>query len=82
MATPTVGPSPAPPFPMPQLAYAYLALADADDPPAPQRTLPHILSAAVASLALAIGAPAGYLVLGPADHPVGPLAAKLSLDDE
>ena len=60
---------------MPPLASAYLALAD-DGDPLPQRTLPRMLAAAAASVVLAVGAPLGFLVVNPSDHPIGPLSSK------
>jgi hypothetical protein len=67
---------------MPQpLAHAFLALAD-DDAAADQRTVPRMLTAAVAAVVLAIGAPLGFLVVNPGDHPVATLSSKVSLDDE
>jgi hypothetical protein len=67
---------------MPQpLAHAFLALAD-DDAVTDQRTIPRALTAAVATVALAVGAPLGFLALNSADHPVATLATKVSLDDE
>jgi hypothetical protein len=67
----------------PSLAHAFLALAD-DDASVDQRTRPRVFAAAVAAVALAVGAPAGYLSLHPSDHPVGALSSKFSLglDDE
>ena len=65
---------------MPPLAQAYLALAD-DPEPISQRTLPRALAAAAATVALAIGAPLGLLVVK--DHPVGPLtSSKFTLADD
>jgi hypothetical protein len=63
------------------LADAYLALAD-DDAFVDQRTRPRILTAAVAAVVLALGAPAGYFSAHPSDHPVGALSSKVGLDDE
>jgi hypothetical protein len=65
----------------PPLAHAFLALAD-DDAAADQRTIPRMLTAAVAAVVLAIGAPLGYLAVKPADQPIATLASKVSLDDE
>ena len=68
---------------MPPLASAYLALAD--DDPLPQRTLPRVLAAAAATIVLAVGAPLGFLIVNPSDHPIGPLSSKsafASSDDE
>jgi hypothetical protein len=65
-----------------QLAYAYLALAD-DPEPVSQRTLPRVFAAAAASVAIAIGAPLGFLVVNPSDHPIGPLSSsKFALADD
>jgi hypothetical protein len=64
----------------PPLAHAFLALADDDLPE--QRTLPRVVTAALAAVVLALGAPAGFLVVDPSDHPVATLASKVSLDDE
>jgi hypothetical protein len=69
---------------MPPLAYAYLALAD-DPEPVDQRTLPRMFAAAVATVVLAIGAPLGFLVVNPSDHPIGPLSSSkftVAADDE
>ena len=65
------------------LAHAFLALAD-DDSPLDQRTLPRVLAAALAAVVLAIGAPLGFLVVNPSDHPSAALSSKFSLapDDE
>jgi hypothetical protein len=67
----------------PPLAHAFLALAD-DDSFVDQRSRPRIFAAAAATVALALGAPLGYLSLHPSDHPVGALSSKFSLgsDDE
>jgi hypothetical protein len=66
----------------PPLAHAFLALAD-DPQPVDQRTLPRMVAAAAASLALAVGAPLGFLVINPSDHAIGPLAgSKLTLADD
>ena len=62
---------------MPQLAYAYLALAD-DPEPVDQRTLPRMFAAAAATVVLAVGAPLGFLVVNPSDHPIGPLSSQVS----
>ena len=64
----------------PPLAHAFLALAD-DDAAPDQRTLPRVVVAAVAAVALAVGAPLGFLVVKPSDQPVATLATKVSLDD-
>jgi hypothetical protein len=64
----------------PPLAQAFLALADDDSLPA-QRTLPRAVTAAVAAVALALGAPLGFLVVEPGDQPVATLANKFSLDE-
>ena len=65
---------------MPQLAYAYLALAD-DNDAAPQRTLPRMVAAAIASVVLAVGAPLGFLVIN--DNSIGPLtSSKFVLTDD
>jgi hypothetical protein len=68
---------------MPSLAHAYLALAD-DDQPAGQRTLPRVVAAAAATVALALGVPLGMLVVKGHEHPVAALSSKagLVLDDE
>jgi hypothetical protein len=66
---------------MPSLAHAYLALAD-DDDPRPQRTLPRMVAAAVATVVLAVGAPLGFLVISPSDHAIGPLSKFSLVDDE
>jgi hypothetical protein len=67
---------------MPPLAYAYLALTD-DPEPVSQRTLPRMFTAALATVALAIGAPLGLLVVNPSDHPIGPLSSsKFTLADD
>ena len=65
------------------LAHAFLALADDDSLP-DQRTLPRVLAAAMAAIVLAVGAPLGFLVVDPSDHPVVALSSKFSLaqDDE
>jgi hypothetical protein len=67
----------------PPLAHAFLALADDGDRP-DQRTLPRMLAAAAVSVALAVGAPLGFLAANPADHAVAALSSKFSLaqDDE
>jgi hypothetical protein len=67
----------------PPLAHAFLALAD-DADESDQRTLPRMLTAAVAAVALAVGTPLGFLVVNPSDHPVAALSSKFSLapDDE
>jgi hypothetical protein len=66
---------------MPQLAYAYLALAD-DDEPVSQRTLPRMIAATAAAVVFAIGAPLGFLVVNPADHPIGPLSSKFTFEHD
>ncbi len=67
----------------PPLAHAFLALAD-DHAETDQRTLPRAFVAAAAAVVLAIGAPLGFLVVSPSDHPVVTLSAKSALtqDDE
>jgi hypothetical protein len=67
----------------PPLAHAFLALAD-DAADLEQRSLPRALTAAVAAVALAVGAPLGFFVVKPSDHPVAALGSKFSLvlDDE
>jgi hypothetical protein len=66
---------------MPQpLAHAFLALAD-DDAAATQRTVPRVVAATAAAVALAVGAPLGFLVVKPSDQPVATLATKVSVDD-
>jgi enoyl-CoA hydratase/carnithine racemase len=67
-------------MPAPPLAHAFLALADDDSEPR-RRSLPVAIVAAVAAVALALGAPLAWL----ADHPVAALGAKGAaalLDDE
>ena len=67
---------------MPQLAYAYLALAD-DPEPVDQRTLPRVFAAVAATVVLAIGAPLGWLVVNPTEHPIGPLtSSKFAFADD
>jgi hypothetical protein len=65
------------------LAHAFLALADDNTMP-DQRTLPRAVTAAVAAVVLALGAPLGFLTLRPSEHPVAALSSKFSLspDDE
>ncbi|HEX6026933.1 MAG TPA: hypothetical protein VFZ00_33355 [Solirubrobacter sp.] len=64
----------------PPLAQAFLALADDDSLPA-QRTLPRVVTAALAAVLLAIGAPLALLVVK--DQPVAALNSKAwLLDDE
>ena len=58
----------------PPLASAFLALADDDSLPE-QRTLPRVVTAAVAALVLALGVPLGYSM----QHPVTALSSKVSL---
>ena len=41
-----------------------------------------MFAAAAATLMLAVGAPLGFLVVNPSDHPIGPLASKFALDDD
>jgi hypothetical protein len=67
----------------PPLALAFLALTDDDTAPN-QRTLPRVLTAAVAAIVLTIAAPAGVFFAGPAEHPVAALNSKVSLapDDD
>ena len=65
----------------PPLAYAFLALAD-DDAQPDQRTLPRVIAATAAAVVLAVGAPLGFLVVKPSDHPVVALTTKFSLDEE
>jgi hypothetical protein len=67
----------------PPLAHAFLALGD-DDALVDQRSRPRVFAAAVAAVALALGAPAGYASSHLSDHPLGALSSKLSLgaDDE
>jgi hypothetical protein len=60
---------------MPQLAYAYLALSD-DYEPISQRTLPRVFAAVAATVVLAFGAPLGFLLVNPSDHPIGPLSSS------
>jgi hypothetical protein len=67
-------------MPAPPLAHAFLALADDDSEPR-RRSLPVAIVAAIAAVALALGAPLAWL----ADHPVAVLGAKGAatlLDDE
>ena len=61
------------------LAHAFLALADDDALPA-QRTVPRVVTAALAAALLTVGAPLGFAVVK--DHPVATLNAKAWLDDE
>jgi len=61
------------------LAYAFLALADDEALPS-QRTMPRIVTAALAAVLLAAGTPLGFLVVK--DHPVAALNSKVWLDDE
>jgi hypothetical protein len=67
----------------PPLALAFLALADDDSAP-DQRTLPRVVTAAVAAVALAIAAPTGFFLARPSEHPLAALSSKVSLapDDE
>ena len=46
----------------PPLAHAFLALAD-DDALPDQRTLPRVVTAALAAVLLAVGTPLGFLVV-------------------
>ena len=62
----------------PPLAHAFLALADGELPD--QRTLPRVVTAALAAVLLAVGAPFGFLVVK--DHPVAALNSKAWLSDE
>jgi hypothetical protein len=63
----------------PPLAHAFLALADDDALPS-QRTMPRIVTAALAAVLLAAGTPLGFLVVK--DHPLAALNSKVWLDDE
>jgi hypothetical protein len=63
----------------PPLAHAFLALADDDALPA-QRTLPRVVTAALAAVLLAAGTPLGFLVVK--DHPIAALNSKVWLDEE
>jgi hypothetical protein len=63
----------------PPLAHAFLALADDDSLPT-QRTVPRVVTAAVAAVLLAVGAPLGFLVVK--DQPVAALNSKVWLDEE
>jgi hypothetical protein len=67
----------------PPLAHAFLALADDDSTP-DQRTLPRVFSAALATVVLALAAPAGFFLARPSEHPVATLSSKVSFapDDE
>lgn len=63
----------------PPLAHAFLALADDDTLP-DQRTVPRVVTATLAAVVLAVGAPLGLLVLK--DHPVAALNSKAWLAEE
>ncbi len=68
----------------PPLAHAFLALAD-DDASRSQRTVPRVLTAAVAAVALALSVPLGFFTLQPSEHPVAALSStkvSLAADDE
>jgi hypothetical protein len=66
----------------PQLAHAFLALSD-EDVIADQHSLPRAVTAAVAAVVLAVGAPLGFMVVKPGDHPQPAVSSKFSLlDDE
>jgi predicted phosphoribosyltransferase len=66
----------------PQLAHAFLALSD-DEVIVEQRSIPRAVAAAAAAVALAVGAPLGFLVVKPGDHPLPAVSSKFSLlDDE
>jgi hypothetical protein len=66
----------------PQLAHAFLALSD-DDAIVDQRSVPRAVAAAVAAVVLAVGAPLGFMVVKPGDHPQPAVSSKFSLlDDE
>ena len=62
------------------LAGAYLALGDDPQPPASQRTMPRVLTAVVAAVALALAVPLGWAATTsgrlPADQPSATPAAK------
>jgi hypothetical protein len=60
----------------PPLAHAFLALSDADACPN-QRTVPRMVAAAAAAVALALGGPLALLCAQ--DHPVASLSSKFSL---
>jgi hypothetical protein len=65
----------------PQLAHAFLALSD-DDVIAEQRSIPRAVAAAAAAIVLAVGAPLGFLVVKPGDHPLPAVSSKFSLLDD
>ena len=65
------------------LAHAFLALAD-DRAEVEQRTLPRVVAAAAAAVALALGVPLGWYLAQPSEKPVAALSSKTALapDDE
>jgi hypothetical protein len=65
----------------PPLAAAFLSLAD-DDAFVDQRTRPRIFAAAVAAVALALGAPLGFAAMHRSEHPVAALGSKFSLSSD
>lgn len=62
------------------LADAFLALSD-DGAVSDQRTLPRMLAATLAAVALALGVPLGWYLTPRAAHPVATLSAKSALAD-
>ena len=62
------------------LADAFLALSD-DGARADQRTLPRMVAATAAAVALAVGVPLGWYVAPRASHPVAALSSKTALAD-
>jgi hypothetical protein len=67
---------------MPELAHAYLALCDDVGADVDQRSVPRAVAAAFTAVVLAVGAPLGWLVVSPDDHPVPAITAKFSLHDD
>jgi hypothetical protein len=62
------------------LANAFLALSD-DGVSPDQRTLPRMVTATLAAVALAVGVPLGWYLAPRAAHPVATLSSKTALSD-
>jgi hypothetical protein len=63
------------------LAHAFLALSDDGAPADGRQTLPRMVAATLAAVALAVGVPLGWYVTPRAAHPVAALSSKTALAD-